>query len=277
MVDVIQSTLYTFLCLFITLQKSFQEQDDAHTEVTEAPFIMENGLINVYVDGCCVNNGRKNARAGVGVWFNFNHPYNTFKPVEGRPTNINAEIEAAIAGIETALQHGINKIMVHTESAFVIKCITNWIKNWKENGWKTLYGDEVKNQNTIKKLDNIVNRMQNVYWVHVRRHGSEIGNIKAGALAQKGAKLYALQNNIPEYDTDVIYHNNNYIGNKYSFNDYNRHKYDYASNAGVRYKSYNNDSNTYTAGDRYNYDRRGGNNNDDDDDDKLKTAFSDAS
>jgi hypothetical protein len=32
------------------------------------------GYVIAHVDGCCLNNGLENARAGVGVWFGENHP-----------------------------------------------------------------------------------------------------------------------------------------------------------------------------------------------------------
>lgn len=34
----------------------------------------ENGYVIVYTDGACENNGKPNARAGLGVWFGHNHP-----------------------------------------------------------------------------------------------------------------------------------------------------------------------------------------------------------
>ena len=34
----------------------------------------DNGYVVVYTDGACSNNGRPNAKAGLGVWFDENHP-----------------------------------------------------------------------------------------------------------------------------------------------------------------------------------------------------------
>lgn len=33
----------------------------------------DDDVVVVYVDGSCLNNGRRNAAAGVGVWFNYYH------------------------------------------------------------------------------------------------------------------------------------------------------------------------------------------------------------
>lgn len=41
---------------------------------TRQDFQIENGYVTVYVDGACENNGRQNAKAGIGVWFGEDHP-----------------------------------------------------------------------------------------------------------------------------------------------------------------------------------------------------------
>lgn len=35
---------------------------------------MENGYVVVYTDGACENNGKSNAKAGIGVWFSDGNP-----------------------------------------------------------------------------------------------------------------------------------------------------------------------------------------------------------
>lgn len=34
----------------------------------------EDGYAVVYTDGCCLNNGQHGAKAGIGVWWNDDHP-----------------------------------------------------------------------------------------------------------------------------------------------------------------------------------------------------------
>lgn len=38
----------------------------------------EDGYVNVFTDGACSSNGYKNAQAGIGVWFQDNHPLYTY-------------------------------------------------------------------------------------------------------------------------------------------------------------------------------------------------------
>lgn len=49
-------------------------QDNAVDFIMDGFIIDEDGYVNVFTDGACSSNGYKNARAGIGVWFQDNHP-----------------------------------------------------------------------------------------------------------------------------------------------------------------------------------------------------------
>ena len=48
------------------------------TKRARLDFIREDGFMLVYTDGACENNGKPNAKAGIGVWFGDNHPLYVF-------------------------------------------------------------------------------------------------------------------------------------------------------------------------------------------------------
>lgn len=54
----------------------------------------------VYADGCALNNGHPNARAGVGVFFGINDERNQPFPVPGKQTNNRAELTAILKALE---------------------------------------------------------------------------------------------------------------------------------------------------------------------------------
>lgn len=57
----------------INIQPRFVNGNLISHEGEEIPLIFDkDGYCVVYTDGCCLNNGRPNARAGVGVWFGDN-------------------------------------------------------------------------------------------------------------------------------------------------------------------------------------------------------------
>ncbi|XP_075221758.1 uncharacterized protein LOC142324724 [Lycorma delicatula] len=149
------------------------------------------GAVVVYTDGACSNNGRPDAKAGIGVWFNFNHPLNVSAPVRGRATNNNAEIQAATAAILQASTAGIRHLHIYTDSHFLINCITNWIYKWKKNNWTNATGRPVINKVELVELDNSINAfMDSVIWTYVKGHSGDVGNTAADELARQGALEY---------------------------------------------------------------------------------------
>lgn len=139
----------------------------------------------VYTDGCCTSNGRRGARAGLGVYWGPQHPKNISERLDGRQTNQKAEIMAAVRAIESAQQMDIGKLTIYTDSMYTINCMTQWIHNWRRNGWKSK-GGEVVNKEELVKLDMLCSQV-NVKWVHVPGHRNIHGNEEADKLAKAGA------------------------------------------------------------------------------------------
>ncbi|XP_053634770.2 ribonuclease H1 [Cherax quadricarinatus] len=148
-----------------------------------------NGFLIVYTDGACEFNGRNGARAGIGVYFGPDHPLNVSEPVKGKATNNTAEIQAATYALELTKASGFSKVAVHTDSQFMINCMTSWLKNWKKKNWVKSDGEPVKNKEDLITLDAASEGLA-VKWVHVKGHDGLEGNEMADKLARQGAKLY---------------------------------------------------------------------------------------
>lgn len=87
----------------------------------------DDGYVQVYTDGACSSNGKNSARAGLGVYWGDGHPLNISEPVSGRATNNCGEIQAATRAIKQAIQNGITKLSINTDSKFLINSVTKWI------------------------------------------------------------------------------------------------------------------------------------------------------
>ncbi|CAB3373253.1 Hypothetical predicted protein [Cloeon dipterum] len=179
--------------LIETARPSDQSSSSAPTEETENEhgyqFDTENYCI-VYTDGCCRNNGKPNARAGLGVFFGDGFKYNMKEPLKGlRPTNINAEIMAAALACNVCKLIGLPKLNIHTDSEFVIKCMENWMPKWEKNGWLTASKKPVENKVPLLKLKSAMEGLQ-VKWTFVRGHSNIYGNEMADRLANEGAEQY---------------------------------------------------------------------------------------
>ncbi|XP_061602634.1 ribonuclease H1 [Cololabis saira] len=140
----------------------------------------------VYTDGCCSANGRKGARAGIGVYWGPGHPLNVADRLDGRQTNQRAELQAACKALELAKENKIKKLVLYTDSKFTINGVTAWVKNWKLNGWRLKSGGQITNKDDFVKLDRLNTELE-VVWLHVPGHAGYHGNEEADRLSREGA------------------------------------------------------------------------------------------
>lgn len=149
------------------------------------------GFVHVYTDGSCENNGKRNAAAGLGVYFGEDHQLNVAEPVTGRPTNNAGEIQAAIRAIRDAQSHEVKRLNIFTDSQFVIKSVCTWIPNWKRKDWKLSTGKKVVNHKNFQELDALIeDGNMLIKWSYIRAHKGYDGNEKADELAKMGATKY---------------------------------------------------------------------------------------
>lgn len=167
---------------------------------TKIDYVLQNTeeSVVVFTDGASSENGKRRSRAGIGVYWGDNHPLNTSKRIAGRQTNNRAEIYAAVHALNQAKQIGAKKVKLYTDSQFVIHAITDWIKKWKENGWKLATGKDVVNKEDFVALDAAQTDLE-VEWIYVKAHAQNKGNDEADRLAVAGSNLILKPENISEF------------------------------------------------------------------------------
>ena len=134
----------------------------------------------IYTDGACRGN------PGPGGWGALIKIDNVEKEIFGgqpNTTNNQMELTAAIEGL-AALKETCN-VELFTDSRYVMDGITQWIRNWKKNNWRTAAKKDVKNKELWQKLDNLISQHQ-VQWHWVKGHSGDAGNETADFLANKG-------------------------------------------------------------------------------------------
>ena len=136
--------------------------------------------IDIYTDGACRGN------PGPGGWGALLIAGRHRKRMHGGEydtTNNRMELTAAIEALN-ALK-GSQRVVLHTDSRYVMQGITEWLDNWKKRGWKTAAKKPVKNQDLWQALDEAIAR-HDVEWKWVRGHAGNAGNEEADALANRG-------------------------------------------------------------------------------------------
>jgi len=142
----------------------------------------------VYSDGCCFANGSAAAKAGYGVYWDDNHPWNISERLHGEQTNQRAELTAAIYAMETALTNNVTHLEIRTDSKYTIQSATEWIKGWKRSNWiKKTDSKPVMNKDLMIKIDQLQSKLQ-LKWTYVPGHSSNKGNDEADRLAKAGAQ-----------------------------------------------------------------------------------------
>ena len=140
---------------------------------------------HIYTDGACKGNP---GPGGWGAVLEYDGEEREIYGGERATTNNRMELTAVIEALN-ALKRPC-RILLHTDSQYVQKGITEWIGGWKARGWRTAAKEPVKNVDLWKKLDEAIGEHQ-IEWIWVRGHSGHDGNERADALANKGVETLA--------------------------------------------------------------------------------------
>lgn len=138
-------------------------------------------IVNIYTDGACRGNP---GPGGWGALLVYGEHEKELYGGETDTTNNRMELMAAIQGLE-ALKYDCS-VHVTTDSEYVRKGITEWMTNWKKNGWKTAQRKPVKNSDLWLRLDQAVQRHKEVCWHWIKGHSGHPENERADQLANRG-------------------------------------------------------------------------------------------
>jgi len=133
--------------------------------------------IKIYTDGACSGNPGK---GGWGALIQENDNEKKLSGSELNTTNNRMELTAVIKALEHYDE--AKEIEVFTDSKYVMQGITEWIKNWKNNHWKTSQKKDVKNKDLWVLLDT-VSAKHDIKWSWVKGHAGDYGNEIADKLA----------------------------------------------------------------------------------------------
>ena len=140
-------------------------------------------MIKIYTDGSCIGNPGKGGWAAIIL----NGDNKTeIKGSEKDTTNNQMELLAPIKALKE-IPKG-SKVEIFTDSKYVKSGITEWIHNWKKNGWKTANKKDVSNKELWTELDLLNNEFE-ISWNWVKAHSTDELNNKVDLLAKDAANL----------------------------------------------------------------------------------------
>ena len=140
-------------------------------------------MIKIYTDGSCLENPGNGGWAAIII---DDGKKTEIKGSKKNTTNNQMELLAPIEALKK-IPKG-SKVQIFTDSKYVKSGITEWIHNWKKNGWKTADKQPVKNKELWEELDLLANQFE-ISWNWVKAHSTDKLNIEVDLIAREAANL----------------------------------------------------------------------------------------
>jgi len=138
--------------------------------------------IIAYTDGSCLGNP---GPGGWGVVLIYNQHTKKISGHAEDTTNNKMELTAAIEALKNLKESC--KVELYTDSQYVKNGITQWLKNWEKNGFKTANKKDVKNKELWILLDEYTKK-HTVTWKWVKAHNGDKYNEMVDELARSAAE-----------------------------------------------------------------------------------------
>jgi ribonuclease HI len=138
-------------------------------------------LVHMATDGACKGNP---GPGGWGVVIRSGDKEKALSGGEKLTTNNRMELMAAICGLK-ALKRPC-RIVLSTDSRYVMDGLTKWLPGWQRNGWKTAAKQPVKNADLWQDLVAAA-APHRIRWEWVKGHAGHPENERADALASEAA------------------------------------------------------------------------------------------
>ena len=153
----------------------------------------QNIAIQAATDGACSGNPGKGGWGGL-ILFNDGSEIE-IGGSEDNTTNNRMELTAAIKTLEKLKNFSITEnFRLRTDSKYLIEGYSNWINNWKKNGWKTSSGKQVQNMDLWQSIDKL--RIRGLQMEFVKGHSGDKYNERVDLIATNYIKGIAIQKKV---------------------------------------------------------------------------------
>ena len=140
-------------------------------------------MIKIYTDGSCLENPGNGGWAAIII---DDEKKTQIKGSKKNTTNNQMELLAPIEALKK-IPKG-REVQIFTDSKYVKSGITEWIHNWKKNGWKTADKQPVKNKELWEELALLNNDLE-ISWNWVKAHSTDKLNNEVDLIAREAANL----------------------------------------------------------------------------------------
>ena len=136
-------------------------------------------VIEVYTDGACSGNP---GPGGYGIILRYGNHSRKISGYDPNTTNNRMELMAVIEALRAIKKPG--RVKVVSDSSYVIKGMTEWIKGWIKKNWVNSQKKPVLNRDLWEKLLEF-SQPHTIEWVWVKGHQGHTENEECDKMARQ--------------------------------------------------------------------------------------------
>ncbi len=140
--------------------------------------------VELYCDGACSGNP---GVGGYGAILRYGGREKELSGAAGETTNNRMEMTAAIAALESLTRPC--RVVITTDSQYLVKGMTEWIQGWVRKGWVNSKKEPVLNRDLWERLLEL-SRVHTLEWRWVRGHNGHPENERCDELARNAIGAY---------------------------------------------------------------------------------------
>ena len=133
--------------------------------------------VTIFTDGACRGNP---GPGGYGSIIRIGGKEEEISGSAKNTTNNIMELTAALVALKELKEP--SEVVLTSDSQYLVKGMTEWIKGWIKKGWVTANKQPVKNKNIWVELDQL-SKSHKITWKWVRGHQGHIENERCDRLA----------------------------------------------------------------------------------------------
>ena len=142
--------------------------------------------VEIFTDGACSGNP---GPGGWGVILRWRDKELELFGGDPSTTNNRMELMAVIEGLKALKKNSL--VIVYTDSTYVQKGMSEWLKKWKAVDFRVKGGGFRVNHDLWRELD-VLSQSHKIDWLWVKGHAGHPENERADALARQGVKVNEL-------------------------------------------------------------------------------------
>lgn len=136
-------------------------------------------VVEIFCDGACSGNP---GPGGYGAILRYQGRTKEISGGEAATTNNRMELTAAITALRQLTRPC--RVILTTDSQYLVKGMTEWIGGWQRKGWQNSKKEPVVNRDLWEKLLELAER-HSIEWIWVRGHNGHSENERCDALARE--------------------------------------------------------------------------------------------